>query len=735
MATIRQALSLQDRMSPVLSSIMKSMRSTMNVMEQMNAAAGRGITSEAWRQARRDIENAEDQLRQFGNEQDDIVQGQERVRKGFSGWQAAIVTVNQGLQLAGQLVDALEKPIQIADSFISTDARLRNINDGLQTQAELQEKIYNSAQRSRGSYTETADAVAKLNLLAGDTFKSNDEAIAFAEIMNKAFTVAGADTSEASAAMRQMTQALASGRLQGDEFTSIRENAPLIAQAIQDYMGVTAAEMKELSSEGAITADIIKNAVFGAGAEIDTLFSNMPYTFEQSMERIKNAGLFAVQPLIYAFSDFVQSDTFEVWSQNAVNAIRWVVSGVQYLIGWASALAATPGFQQFAATAGTALSFVGNALLWIGNLILDVVSWVITNWSTLEPILIGAAILVGGLAAAWGIYNGVLAISKGIQLVMTIGSYALAAARGAEVTATTAATAAQWGLNTALLANPVTWIIIAVIALIAIIIALVLWIIKLWNTNIDFRVGVIRIWNSILNFFDQVPIFFMGIGYGIADAFGWAKVQVLTLMQNMANGVIDIINGVINAINLIPGVAIDPLEHLTFAATAAAEEEAAKQQRADNLQAAKDEAAAKAAEREAQLQVDAAQWRAEAEAQAAEAAAQQEELGVTEDSWTPGAGAEGFGDYSQFEDPGAGGVPTNVTGGKLDSVDEVGISDEDLKYLRDIAQAEYINQYTTQRPVVYANFGDVRETADVNQVIEVLEAAVAGAYDSSLDRG
>ena len=122
MATIRQALSLQDRMSPVLSSIMKSMRSTMNVMEQMNAAAGRGITSEAWRQARRDIESAEDQLRQFGNEQDDIVQSQERVRKGFSGWQAAIVTVNQGLQLAGQLVDALEKPIQIADSFISTDA-------------------------------------------------------------------------------------------------------------------------------------------------------------------------------------------------------------------------------------------------------------------------------------------------------------------------------------------------------------------------------------------------------------------------------------------------------------------------------------------------------------------------------------------------------------------------------------------------------------------------------------
>lgn len=730
MATIRQALSLQDRMSPVLSSIMKSMRSTMNVMEQMNAAAGRGITSEAWRQARRDIENAEDQLRQFGNEQDDIVQGQERVRKGFSGWQAAIVTVNQGLQLAGQLVDALDKPIQIADSFISTDARLRNINDGLQTQAELQEKIYNSAQRSRGSYTETADAVAKLNLLAGDTFKTNDEAIAFAEIMNKAFTVAGADASETSAAMRQMTQALASGRLQGDEFTSIRENAPLIAQAIQDYMGVTAAEMKELSSEGAITADIIKNAVFGAGAEIDALFSNMPYTFEQSMERIKNAGLFAVQPLIYAFSDFVQSDTFEVWSQNAVNAIRWVVSGVQYLIGWASALAATPGFQQFAATAGTALSFVGNALLWIGGLILDIVSWVITNWSTLEPILIGAAILVGGLAAAWGIYNAVLAASKGIQLVTAVATYAMAAAKGTEATATAAATAAQWGLNTALLANPITWIIILIIALIAIIVALVLWIIKLWNTNIDFRVGVIRIWNSILNFFDQVPIFFMGIGYGIADAFGWAKVQVLTLMQSMANGVIDIINGVIDAINLIPGVAIDPLEHLTFAATAAAEEEAAKQQRANNLQAAKDEAAAKAAEREAQLQADAAQWRAEAAAKEAEAQA-----AGGDDFWTSGAGEDGYGDYSQFEAPGTDGIPTNVTGGKLDSVDEVGISDEDLKYLRDIAQAEYINQYTTQRPVVYANFGDVHETADVNQVIEVLEEAVAGAYDSSLDRG
>lgn len=735
MATVRQALSLQDRMTPVLSSIMKSMRSTMNVMEQMNRAASRGITNEAWKQAKRDIDAAEEALNRFGQEEDNIAPKAERVRKGFAGWQAAIVTVNQGLQLAGQLVDALDKPIQVADSFISTDARLNIINNGLQTQAELQEKIYNSAQRSRGLYTETADAVAKLNLLAGDTFKSNDEAIAFAEIMNKAFTVSGADTSEASAAMRQMTQALASGRLQGDEFVSIRENAPLIAQAIQDYMGVTAAEMKELSSEGAITADIIKNAVFSAGAEIDAMFGNMPYTFEQSMDRIKNAGLFAVQPLIYAFSDFVQSDTFEVWSQNVVAAIRWVVSGIQYLVSWASALAKTPGFQQFAATVVKVLSIVGRILLWIGGLVLDVVSWVVTNWSTLEPILIGAAVLIGGIAIALGVYNAAMLISKGIQLVATIASYALAAARGTEVSATVATTAAQWGLNTALYACPVTWIIAAIIAIIAVIIALVLWIIKLWNTNIDFRVGVIRIWNSILGFFDQVPVFFMGIGYGIADAFGWAKVQVLTLLQGMANGVIDIINDLIDAINLIPGVAIDPLEKLTFAADTALEEEAAKQARAEDLAAAKEEAAAKAAEREAQLQADAAQWRAEAEAAAAAAEAEKASLGDQFDFWTSGAGAEGYGDYGQFSTDGVGSVPVTATGGSLDSVDEVGISDEDLKYLRDIAQAEYVNQYTTQRPVVYANFGDVHETADVNQVIAVLEDAVAGAYDSSLDRG
>lgn len=745
MATVRQTIALQDRVTPVLSSIMTAMRSTMTTMRAMNDAMSTPLAGSAFDEMRRDIENADEQLRRFQDHVDELGGAASgaaaRASNSFSGWSLAVTGLNSAIQLTRTALDALQAPIRLADSFISTDARLRNINDGLRTQEELQQQVYASAQRSRGLYSETADAVAKLNLLAGNTFTNNDEAIAFAEIMNKAFTAAGAEQSEASAAMRQMTQALASGRLQGDEFVSIRENAPLIAQAIQDYMGVSAGAMRELSSEGKITADIIKNAVFNAGADIEALFQEMPMTFEQSMGRIQNAGLFALQPLIYAFSDFVNSTTFETWSQRAVTAIQWTVNGVDYLIDRGAALAAAPGFNQFVSYVGGGLMFIGNVAMWLGGTALNGVTWAIENWGTLEPIVTGLATAIGILAAAYLLYNGYKTVTNALEVAGVVAAYARAAATGATVAPTVAATAAQWGLNTALLASPVTWIILAIAALIAIMVALGLYIRKLWQTNIDFKVGVISIWNGILNFFDQVPIFFMGVGYGIADAFSYAKIMTLMILQSMANDALEIINGMIGLLNKIPGVAIDTIEPLTFAAAAAAEEEAARANRAASLADAKAGAAAKAAEREAQLNADAARWRAEAAANAEDNALPEIDTDIgnpnNSDFWNANGGYD-YGNFLSDNDVlgniDGGAVKTTSTGGKLDSVGEVGISDEDLKYLRDIAQAEYVNKYTTSRPVVYANFGDIHESADVNEVLAVLEDAVAGAYDSSLER-
>jgi len=316
---------------------------------------------------------------------------------------------------------------------------------------------------------------------------------------------------------------------------------------------------------------------------------------------------------------------------------------------------------------------------------------------------------------------------------------------GAIVAAIVIWIAVQQILNVALTANPIGLLIMAIGVLIAIIAAVIVWILKMWKTNMDFKYGVIKIWNDILGFFDQIPIFFQWVGNGIADAFGWAKVQVLEILQDMANGAIKIINDLIEALNKIPGVAIDPIQELTFAGIAAAEEEAKKQARAISLQASKDSAAAKAAERDAKMAAD----RAKDEAALAKKRADNRKLKnkllkiknlekylnntPEEFDWNKYAKEFDSNKYAKAMNN-----PT-ITGGNLDSIgsvgkikDDISITDEDIKLLKDVAATEFVNKYTTLRPEMTVTFGDVRETADVNKILEVIEDMVEEAYASSL---
>lgn len=321
-------------------------------------------------------------------------------------------------------------------------------------------------------------------------------------------------------------------------------------------------------------------------------------------------------------------------------------------------------------------------------------SFIADNWSIIRPILIGISIALGALAVGLGI-----------------------------------AAVAQWALNSAMLANPMTWVIVAIVALIAIIAVLAIWIIDLWKTNMDFKYGIIKIWNDILNFFDQIPIFFQWVGNGIADAFGWASVQSLNILQGMANGAIDIINGLINTLNKIPGVAINTIDHLTFAGTKAAEEEAAKQAREASLQASKDSAAAKAAAREAKMAADRAADEIRLERMKAEAEAAKNiepEIPTYEEYLKNNPNLNGA------EKMAKNGV--KVKGGKLDGIkDDISITDDDLKLLKDIAVAGFTQQYTKLQPNMKIEFsGDIRETADVNKIMTAIEEMVEEAYASSL---
>ena len=276
--------------------------------------------------------------------------------KNLTSFGEKLVVLNQGLELLKKGGQALKGVFNYADQLTQTKSRLDMINDGLQSTAELQNLIYRAANDSRGSYQDMASAVAKLNLLAGDAFSSNKETVAFTNLLNKAFTVSGAGEQEKSSAMYQLTQAMSSGKLQGDEFRSIMENAPMLADAIAKYMGKSKGELKELAAEGAITSDIIKAALFQAGDDINAKFEEMPMTFGQAATSIKNTWDYSMQQVADKINDALNNPAVQTAIQNIQNAIM--------ILG----------------------AVIGNVVTFILNAVGSITAWIEAN----QPIVIGA---------------------------------------------------------------------------------------------------------------------------------------------------------------------------------------------------------------------------------------------------------------------------------------------------------------------------------------------------------
>lgn len=255
--------------------------------------------------------------------------------------------VNKGLQFAGAVTgigiaatavkDVATAAAQTADQLTSVRSRINLINDGTQTTAEIMDKVFDASQRSRGSYVDMADSVAKLNMLAKDAFSSNDEAIMFVEQLNKQFKISGASIEESSAAMYQLTQAMAAGKLQGDEFHSIMENAPMLAQSIAQEMGLTVGQLKDMSSQGLITADIIKEALFNSAEETNAKFAEIPMTFAEMGQSIQNEMLLAFQPVLEQLSAIPQNGDFQAFVQGVGVAIRAMAATASASIGIISA--------------------------------------------------------------------------------------------------------------------------------------------------------------------------------------------------------------------------------------------------------------------------------------------------------------------------------------------------------------------------------------------------------------
>lgn len=564
-------------------------------------------------------------------------------------------------------IQSVGKALNISDELVQTTSRLNMMNDGVQTTAELVNMVYAAAQDARGSFSQMADVVARFGNNAKDAFSSSEEVVAFADLIQKQMTIAGASTQEAANAELQLSQALGSGVLRGDELNSIFEQAPNLIQNIADYLDVPIGKIREMAADGELSADVVKAAIFSAADDINSKFNEMPMTWGQMWQSMQNTALIAFQPVLQRLNDLANSEAFQTFIQGAIEA----------------------------------MATLANILLNVFEVAASVGAFIGDNWSIIAPIIYGVIAALGAYLAIMGIVNAITAISAAIDATKAAAD-ALAAGQ------TFLWTVQQYGLNAALAACPITWIIVLIIALIAIIFAVCNAIAKMTGiANSGFGVitgGV----NVVIQFFKNLGLTVANIALGIGNAIAALATNMMTAFHNaicsiqswfynLLSTALSVIEGICAALNKLPFVEFD-----YSGISSAADDYAAKASEAagnkEDYQSISD------AFNEGFTTFDAFQdgWASDAFNAGA--------------AWGDGVAdkvsnfslSDVFGqtdipnvsDYtSGFSDAiansgvgdGIGNIDDN-TGKIKDSLD---ITEEDLKYLRDIAEQEAINRFTT----------------------------------------
>lgn len=571
-------------------------------------------------------------------------------------------------------IQSVGKALNISDELVQTTSRLNMMNDGVQTTAELVNMVYAAAQDARGSFSQMADVVARFGNNAKDAFSSSEEVVAFADLIQKQMTIAGASTQEAANAELQLSQALGSGVLRGDELNSIFEQAPNLIQNIADYLDVPIGKIREMAADGELSADVVKAAIFSAADDINSKFNEMPMTWGQMWQSMQNTALIAFQPVLQRLNDLANSEAFQTFIQGAIEA----------------------------------MATLANILLNVFEVAASVGAFIGDNWSVISPIIYGVIGALAVYAAYLGIVKAIEIASAAASMIHSLAMSAKIAVMAAVTGQTMAATAAQMGYNGALYACPVVWIIMLLIALIAIIFAVCNAIAKMTGiANSGFGVitgGV----NVVIQFFKNLGLTVANIALGIGNAIAALASNMMTAFHNaicsiqswfynLLSTALSVIEGICAALNKLPFVEFD-----YSGISSAADDYAAKASEAagnkEDYQSISD------AFNEGFTTFDAFQdgWASDAFNAGA--------------AWGDGVAdkvsnfslSDVFGqtdipnvsDYtSGFSDAiansgvgdGIGNIDDN-TGKIKDSLD---ITEEDLKYLRDIAEQEAINRFTT----------------------------------------
>jgi len=712
MASIRTQIEIMDRISAPMMHINSALYSAVSAFESVQSAANSTFDSGNFSSAREHIDAANTELNQMTQNlnrndgaQDNFNQSVREGTSAASGLEKKLL----GMAAAYVSLQGVGKLINLSDTMTLSESRLSLIVDDGGSVEELQNKIYASSQNARALYTDTAAAIAKMGMNAGNAFSGNDELIAFMEQVNKQFVIGGASATEQSSAIMQLTQAMAAGALRGEELNSILDGAPGIARSIEESMGWAEGSIKSYAEQGLITSTVVKNALLSTAEETNAAFNSISITFANVATDIKNRALFAFDPLFEKLNDIANSKSFNSMAIGLTDAFV-VASGV----------------------AVGALDMITQA----GAFLAD-------NWSIIAP-------LIYGVIAALGIYTGYMIVSNAVQLIstgiQTAHAIAIAVKTGAtiaDVAATNGLTVAQWALNSALLASPITWIIIGIIAIIAIIYMAVAAFNKFAGTS-ESATGIIvgalavaaafignlfvGLINMIIDIIAVVWNFIASFAEFFANVFNDPIGSIVRLFAGMADSVLGILEGIASAIDTLFGSSL---------ADSVAGWRSSLQGMVTDLVG------------EAEIKVP--------RMDASSMHLDRFEYGVAYNAGhSVGEGIEeavsNFDPASLFEsnipDPSGtatssyDSVPSNVadtaenTGAIKDSVD---ISSEDLKYMRDAAEMETINRFTTAEIKVDVNntFGDIRETADLDGIVnylatgwqEAIEAGAEGLHD------
>ncbi|RHU32973.1 phage tail tape measure protein [Clostridium sp. TM06-18] len=605
-------------------------------------------------------------------------------------------------------IQTVGKALNISDELVQTTSRLNMMNDGVQTTAELVNMVYAAAQDARGSFSQMADVVARFGNNAKDAFSSSEDVVAFADLIQKQMTIAGASTQEAANAELQLSQALGSGVLRGDELNSIFEQAPNLIQNIADYLDVPIGKIREMAADGELSADVVKAAIFSAADDINSKFNEMPMTWGQIWQSMQNTALIAFQPVLQRLNDLANSEAFQTFIQGAIEA----------------------------------MATLANILLNVFEVAASVGAFIGDDWSIIAPIIYGVIAALGAYLAIMGIVNAITAISAAIDATKAAAD-ALAAGQ------TFLWTVQQYGLNAALAACPITWIIVLIIALIAIIFAVCNAIAKMTGiANSGFGVitgGV----NVVIQFFKNLGLTVANIALGIGNAIAALASNMMTAFHNaicsvqswfynLLSTALSVIEGICSALNKLPFVEFD-----YSGISSAADDYAAKASEAagnkEDYQSISD------AFNEGFTTFDAFQdgWASDAfNAGAAWGDGIADKVSnfslsdVFGQTDIPNVGDYTSGFNDAIANSGVGDSIGNIddnTGKIKDSLD---VTEEDLKYLRDIAEQESINRFTTAEVTInQTNNNNVSSDTDLDGFITALDDAMGEAIDEVTNGG